>query len=106
MHFSGGINRPPYETADGYHESILAGDSHDVQRNDLPASGGGKYLPAPHYGRLHAQQLHLLQHVSGRSLPDAVNIVCFSWRCLGSRFGSIAKDQIADAFIVTFDAKP
>lgn len=44
-------------------------------------------------------------HRSFNDFSDAVNIVCFPWSCFGSRFGSIAKDQIADAFIIALDTE-
>jgi len=34
MHFSGGINRPPYETADGYLQTT-EGCSHNAEYADL-----------------------------------------------------------------------
>ena len=56
MHFSGGINRPPYETADGYLQTT-DGCSHNAEYADLLS---GKKAAYAEYRKLRDEAQELL----------------------------------------------
>ena len=48
MHFSCGINRPPYETADGYHDQPEEALDYSVIGGFAPVEAGGKCVYCNH----------------------------------------------------------